>query len=185
MLLVHHTHHDRGTVPCDAAALYEYYYPLVLTFVRRRVADHMQAEDIAAQTFARALTALDRYEDRGRPPTAWLLRIATYVLIDDARRRRHETPLDDAMLWQLEARPSPEPAPEAWAERRESAAWLERHLATLTADQRHALWLRYGEDRAIADVATRIGRSPAATKQLLHRAVTALRAQIPAETGLW
>lgn len=53
-------------------------------------------------------------------------------------------------------------------------------LRTLPARQRAALWLRYCEDLAIADVARVLRCSDAAAKQLLLRARDSLRARLAA-----
>jgi RNA polymerase sigma factor (sigma-70 family) len=48
----------------------------------------------------------------------------------------------------------------------------------LPPDQREAIRLRYWQDASTAEIAERLGRSENATKQLLHRALTTLRARI-------
>lgn len=167
--------------PHTIDALYDRYYPIVFAFARRRTTDDMEAEDVAAQTFLQALGAWGRYEDRGRPIASWLLRIASGVIVDQARRRRREIPLDAALLAATEAISSPDAPPEERAERAERAAWLHGHLAALPADHRRVVWLRYGEDRALDDVARCLGRTPGATKQLLHRTLALLRTRLPVD----
>lgn len=161
----------------DFAALYTRHYAAVYAFAYRRTGDHMQAEDVAAQTFLQAFQALPRYEERGAPIAAWLLRIAANIITSRARRGGREVSLAAPPLPQE----SGEAGPAEWVERWERAAWLRAHLAALSADQRRALWLRYGEDRAMEEVAERLDRSPAA-KQLLYRGVVALRARLRDET---
>ena len=71
----------------DVAALYERYAAGVHAFVYRRTGDSILADDITAETFVRVLQAsIGRYEDRGLPVTAWLLRIATNAVVSHARR---------------------------------------------------------------------------------------------------
>lgn len=162
------------------AALYEGYYPLVLAYAHRRTGRLMDAEDVAAQTFLHAARALDRYEERGVPMEAWLLRIASSILADHARarKRRQDLGLDETYASLDDVRGSPHDGPDAWAERWDRALWLRGHLAALSAEQRQALWLRFGEDRPIDDVAAHLGRSPNATKQILYRTVKLLRARM-------
>lgn len=68
-----------------------------------------------------------------------------------------------------------------------SAAWpratsgepdLASALRKLPSNQRAALWLRYGSDLAIADVARILGVRESAAKQLLYRARAALRREL-------
>ncbi len=46
---------------------------------------------------------------------------------------------------------------------------------TLAASQFRVLWLRYGEDMDVADIARSVGKSRVAVSLLLHRARTNLR----------
>jgi len=152
----------RAARDSDFAQVYQRHYPAVFAFAHRRVGDRVGAEDVAAQTFLQALQAFPRYEDRGAPISAWLLRIAANVIAGQARRNPQEltlggTPVDEAMQGR-----QTEGDRDDWVDRR-------------------ALWLRYGEDRALEDVAGHVGRTPAATKQLLHRTLKTLRARMQTE----
>jgi RNA polymerase sigma-70 factor (ECF subfamily) len=142
----------------------------------------MLADDIAAETFLRAWQALPRYEERGRPLAAWLLRIAAHVAADEARRQRRLVTGRCGTDMVVPARAPPAAAgPEVLVERREQARWLQGHLAALAPLERSALWLRYGEERPVAEIAQRLGKSPGATKQVLHRALQRVRRQLQAE----
>ncbi len=158
-------------------ALYERHYQAVFAWAYRRCGDHARAEDIAAQTFVQALQAFDRYEDRGAPVAAWLFRIAANILAGAARRAQptFAFPTTDPGVEAMDDAPGPASLVEA----SDLAAWTRDLLATLPANQRRALWLRFGEDRAVREVAAEIGRTPNATKQLLHRAIKTLRAYVP------
>ncbi len=57
-------------------ALYERYVFRVFRHVYYLTNDTHMAEDLTAQTFLNALEAIHRYEVRGVPFLAWLLRIA-------------------------------------------------------------------------------------------------------------
>ena len=88
--------HAAQATPAAFGALYERYHPMIFRYALRCTHDRMQAEDIAAETFLRAMRALGRYEERGMPFSAWLFRIATNQLIQQSRRGRGITfqPLD-------------------------------------------------------------------------------------------
>jgi len=147
----------------------------------RRTGDRMCAEDVAAQTFFQALQADERYEERGAPVTAWLVRIAANVIYEQARRERRGPQVMPTTSCLAGWDRSPGDGSCGWAERVERRAWIARHLATLSRDERRVVWLRYGEDWALDAIATEIGRSPGATKQTLHRAIKALRARLAAD----
>jgi RNA polymerase sigma-70 factor (ECF subfamily) len=138
---------------------------------------------MTAQTFERALVAIARYEHRGRPFSSWLLRIAGNLVVDRYRRR------GGVHLTYLGTDPIPEPLhghaegdlPSRLVEQWEEAGRLLAHVAALPADQRQAITLRYWEDRSVPDVASRMGRSEGAVRQLLHRGIKSLRVCLESE----
>ncbi len=67
--------------------LYLRFAPNVYGFARGMLRDEHEAEDVTQQVFARLMTALAGYEDRGAPFSSWLLRIAHNQAIDHIRRR--------------------------------------------------------------------------------------------------
>ena len=161
--------------------IYDLYLRRIYAFCLAHSATREEAEDLTAQTFERALGAIGRYQEHGVPFSSWLLRIAANLAADRARRGGRITLLGDAPPPEEDPSRSGQVGPEGWAERWERAAWLRDHLATLPEDQRQAVRLRFLEDQAVRDVATRMGRSEGAVKQLLHRALTALRGRIHQE----
>ncbi len=161
--------------------IYDLYLRRVYAFCLAHSGGKEEAEDLTAQTFERALDAIDRYQERGVPFSAWLLRIAANVAVDRARRGGRITLLGDQSPPEQDASRSAQLGPEHWVERWERAAWLCAHLATLPEDQRQAIRLRFLEDQAVREVAARMDRSEGAVKQLLHRALTALRGRIHQE----
>jgi RNA polymerase sigma-70 factor (ECF subfamily) len=152
----------------DAAsfgALYEDNFDIVYSYVAQRVPNRAEAEDLTSIVFERALAALPRYEWRGIPFAAWLLRIAR-----NEAARQH-------------ARPTAEPLTEDQAteadelEDAERRALVFRLLRALPADQRRVLTLRFGHDQSVRQVATALGKTEGAVKQLQHRGLETLRRQ--------
>lgn len=80
------------------AELYEQNFERVYAFVARRVRERAVAEDLTSEVFHRALETLPRYEWRGVPFAAWLLRIARNAVNDH---------------WQRAGREQGQPSPEA------------------------------------------------------------------------
>src|SRR5437867_11952616 len=83
--------------PSRFADLYTQNFYRVYAYVVRRVGDRRQAEDLTADVFHEALAGIRRFEWRGAPFAAWLLRIASRILAD---------------YWQRSGRESGNPAPE-------------------------------------------------------------------------
>src|SRR5262245_41547511 len=78
------------------AELYARHFDRVYAFAVTRTESRGDAEEVTAETFARALRNLGRFEWRGVPFSAWLLQIAARAAADQYRRRRREAPLDAA-----------------------------------------------------------------------------------------
>lgn len=153
--------------------LYDLYLPRVYAFCRKYSRTREDAEDLTAETFEKALGAISRYEDRGQPFSAWLLRIAAHTVIDRARRSTNATLSHHELAWLRE---------DSLLQEWEEAYWLHMHIARLPLDQREAIYLRFYEDQRIAEVGRRMGRSEGAAKQLLRRALKALHLRITEET---
>ncbi len=68
--------------------LYLRYADNVYGYVCSIVRDEHEAEDVTQQIFAKLLTAIDRYEPRQVPFSAWILRVAHNAAIDHVRMRR-------------------------------------------------------------------------------------------------
>src|SRR5579872_6460598 len=77
--------------PSRFAELYEENFFRVYAYVSRRVGDRHQAEDLTSDVFREALADIARFEWRGAPFLAWLLRIASRLIADHYRRSGRET----------------------------------------------------------------------------------------------
>jgi RNA polymerase sigma-70 factor (ECF subfamily) len=72
--------------PARFEELYDRYVGRVYGFVSRRVGNRAAAEDITSAVFEQALVNLPKFEWRGAPFSAWLIRIAANALTDHWRR---------------------------------------------------------------------------------------------------
>lgn len=157
------------------APLYLAHYPSILAHIHRRTGDAHAAQDIAAETFIRAMNGLARYQPRGLSFRHWLLRIATNetnrFLHRAARRRVHE---HAAGRTDAATRASP-PASEA-AEHVQSA------LLKLSTDHQTVIALHYFESLSVDDMARVLGCRVGTVKSRLSRARAALAELLGSET---
>ncbi len=155
--------------PAHFAELYELNFERVYAFIVSRVRDRDAAEDLTADVFHRALASLNRFEWRGAPFAAWLLRIAANSIVDRSKRVAREVPsIDDP----------PDPGAEPDLEVIEHRAQLFRLVDQLPADQRQVIFERFVEQKSIREVAQHLKRSEGAVKQLQFRALEKLREQM-------
>ena len=154
--------------PARFEDLYDRYVHRVYGFVSRRVGNRAEAEDITSAVFEQALSSLPRFEWRGVPFAAWLIRIAANALADHWRRAAREA-----------GEPSPEAVPHAGemaaVERRAMLFQLVERLPDL---QRRVIEQRFGEEKSIREIAAALGRSEGAVKQLQLRALENLRKEM-------
>lgn len=143
----------------------------VFAYLVRRVRDPSLAEDLTADTFERALARIGKFEWRGAPLRAWLLRIADRAATDWLRRAHRrpmaELPPDDL----LPNRPSAEQG----AVRRERNAQIVEAINVLPAAQRQVVLMRLGEGVGHAEIARRLGRSEGAVRMLYTRGLRRVR----------
>lgn len=134
----------------------------------RMLGDSAEAEDAAQETFLRAYTKLDTYQ-QSRKFSSWLLSIASHYCIDRLRRRRFQmVSWDDLPPWRW--LPATEPQPEEVTLSRERQAALRDLLAELPADYRAAIILRYWHDMSYDEIADTLDTTISAIKSRLFRA---------------
>jgi RNA polymerase sigma-70 factor, ECF subfamily len=149
--------------PFSFESLRAQYLDAVYAYAKRRLSRE-DAEDATAETFQAAIDNLHRL--KGQDPRLWLLGIARRKVSDVLRRRsrRREVPLEEEL-------------PAAGGKsvvQAEADGKLRQIVAGLPKAQREALMLQHLEGLSIAEIATVMGKRPAAANSLLQRA----RAQI-------
>ncbi len=154
--------------------LYERHFDRVYAYASRRLGNRSAAEDVTSEVFHHALANLPKFEWRGAPFGAWLMRIAANALADRWRRLAHEQGSESAGECV-----SPEPSPEEI----ELRAQLFRLVDELPDDQRRVVRLRFAHEKSIREIATAMGRTEGAVKQLQFRGLAALRAEVSKVAG--
>jgi len=159
--------------PSRFAELYEYNFERVYVFVSRRVHERQVAEDLTADVFHKALANLPGFDWRGVPFAAWLLRIAANVINDHWKRSAREELLEDP----------PEASNDVTIEEVERRAQLFRMVEDLPPEQRRVIGMRFAEGKTIREIASELGRSEGAIKQLQFRGLETLRTQLGEKNG--
>jgi len=161
----------------------------------RRIAARAAASDIVQQTFLEACRSFPQFAGRDtRELVAWLQRILDHKIAGAIRNHSQlqkrsvgrERSIDDSegggasLKQNLDANAS---SPSQKAIRGEDARRLAQALAVLPDDQREAVRLRHLEGWALADIAVRLARTPAATAGLIKRGMKALRRHLRSGEG--
>jgi RNA polymerase sigma-70 factor (ECF subfamily) len=135
-------------------------------YVRSIVRDDHDAEDVTQHVFAKLMTSLVKYDDRGTPFFAWLLRLARNVAIDHLRSSR-STP------WQEVLNPDDESPPDI-----DRRLTVRAALAALPKDQREVIILRHVVGLSPGEIADRVGRTESSIHGLHHRGRRALQREL-------
>lgn len=154
------------------AELYRLHHPRVIGFVFQRVNDRHLAEDLAADTFAKALVALPQLNYCGDGLNGWLITIARNLVTDYFRftRLRPVSPAPWPVMDRIDERTA-EAAPEATVVGR---AWLFAAITQLEPRLREVVVLRVLLDRSVQQTAAELGCHESKVKHGLRRALRQL-----------
>jgi RNA polymerase sigma-70 factor (ECF subfamily) len=147
--------------------LYVRYAHNIYGYVRSIVRDDHDAEDVTQHVFAKLMTVLQKYDERGVPFFAWLLRLAHNAAIDHLRGRR-ATPAEE--VFGADAR-----GDEEGMDRSQN---LRDALRTLPDEQRSVVLLRHVVGLTPGEIASAMGRSESSIHGLHHRGRRALQSEL-------
>lgn len=154
--------------------LYDEALPHVYGYLLARCGNRSLAEDLTAETFLAAITAIRR-PDTPALSVAWLIGVARHKLADHWRRAERE----ERGLRVLDGDPVVE---DPWDVTLDGIR-ARTVLAGLGAHHRAALTLRYLDGLPVGEVASLLGRTVHATEALLVRARNAFRRAYEGEEG--
>ena len=149
--------------PDRLAALFKAYHAPLVRFLTRRLGDRDEAEEIAQETFVRALKQETIASER-----SWLFAVASNLVRDEARRGARERKRHDLIRVREEAESSVEPEPTA-VEREEARAMARQAIEMLGERDREALLMRE-EGLGYEEIAEALGLSVASVGTTLSRA---------------
>lgn len=159
-----------SAMAADVGKLFELYYESLVRMLHRRTGDRDRAEDLAQETFARAVAA-PPYN-----PRPWLFAVALNLVREDGRRSVRQ----GRRLQLLKAEAADSPAPDQEFDRNERRDAVRSALAELTERDREALLLK-AEGFNYQEIAATLELAPGAVGTTLARArrrlVEAYRAQ--------
>jgi RNA polymerase sigma-70 factor, ECF subfamily len=146
--------------------LYTVYSNNIYGYVRSIVHDDHEAEDVTQHVFAKLMTTLVKYDDRGVPFFAWLVRLARNAAIDHLRSNRL-TPTEQVI------------DPNAtYGGDFDHAETVRTALASLPNEQRQVVFLRHVVGLTPGEIADRLGRSESSIHGLHHRGRRALQREL-------
>lgn len=151
--------------------LYLTYFPRVYRYILARTGNSHDAEDLAEEVFMRVLEAIDRFQWREAPFSAWLFRIAHNAVISQRRKetaRGKSGPLTDML-------PVDSAGPEELVENRLALNEVMQAAQKLPEAQRQVIAFRFGAGLSVAETAQAMGKGEGNVKVIQHKAIAKLR----------
>ncbi|HVP04594.1 MAG TPA: sigma-70 family RNA polymerase sigma factor [Dehalococcoidia bacterium] len=151
--------------------LYLTYFPRVYRYILARTGNSHDAEDLAEEVFMRVLEAIERFQWREAPFSAWLFRIAHNAVISQRRKdtaRGKSGPLTDGL-------PVDSAGPDELVENRLALNEVMEAAKRLPDAQRQVIALRFGAGLSVAETAQAMGKGEGNVKVIQHKAIAKLR----------
>lgn len=151
--------------------LYEAYIKKIYDFIYYKTLNKEVAEDLTSAVFVKAWDKMASF--RGESFAAWLYAIARHAVIDHYRQEQTTKDIEDC--WDI-------------ADHQDFIAQIDNNLrldsikealSSLKPAAREVLIMRFWLDLSFKEIAERSGRSEAAAKMMLARALRDIRGQLP------
>jgi RNA polymerase sigma-70 factor (ECF subfamily) len=157
----------------DFERLYSEHAVPLLRFLTYRTGDGVLAEDLVAETFERILRTRWRFDPRRGSEKTWVYTIALSRLQDHGRRRSAESRAIERSVAGAGVNPASD-----WEADIDDREMLEWALASLNADERECIALRYGADLTIPEIARVLRESRTTVHGRIYRGLRKLRQQL-------
>jgi RNA polymerase sigma factor (sigma-70 family) len=165
---------DERELATDFAVVYRAHLDAVLVFCYGRTQDAELAADLAAEVFASALVARDRYRAELGTVRQWLFGIAAHKATDAVRRGRVERRVQQRLgmgqiLWSEDDLERVE---------RIGRAAAPELMSELPGDQRRAVQARVLDELEYGEIARQIGTSEQVIRKRVSRGLATMRRRL-------
>lgn len=151
--------------------IYTLYFPAIYRYIRLRVDDMQQAEDLTSDVFLKMLRAFRGRNAPQKSLRGWLFKVARNRMVDHYGKVQHftTTTLEEWV-------PSGDDVnPEIQLMQTLSQEQARHAVQQLAFDQQEVIILRFGHALSVQETASIMGKSPSAIKSLQFRAIHNLR----------
>lgn len=154
--------------------VYSRYIRPIYAYIRRRVRNHHDAEDLTAQVFAQAFKHLEPSEPGTPELEGWLFTSARNATVNHAKRRRFRATVSIEELADSED----DTDLSNDVVEGENLDRLVEALGRLNEEQRRAILLRFVEQLPHSEIAEALGRTESSSRVLIHRTLADLRKEV-------
>lgn len=152
--------------------IYDLYAQKIFRFIKLKIQNQQQAEDVLQEVFIKAWRALPKFNTQGGYFSAWLYRIATNA-INDYFRQVYRTPQSVELTEEVNI--FQETTLEEKVTTKQELTKVKNALKKLPAQYQQILELRFIQDFSVKETAEILNRSNLTVRVLQHRALKKLR----------
>ena len=156
---------------CDFEQLYLDCYSRVYNYVRYRMADSDDAEDVVSEAFMLAARSFDRFDPTRAKFSTWVTTIAVNCMNSYYRKKRPAVAIDEV----------PEAAFEdhdEWHDDLSDRELVRELLGVLSPEERELVLLKYQEGLRNVDIAERLEMNASTVSTKLAHALTKMRVAV-------
>ena len=154
------------------AEIYDCFADRIFKFIRFRVQNREQAEDLLQETFLKAWRGMPSLRLEDLNFSAWLYKVASNT-VNDHLRKIYRTPETLELFDELEIASSDSPEKSLMIE--SEIAAVRKAMQNLMPQYSEILELRFVRDFSLEETAKILGKSNLAVRLLQHRALKQLR----------
>lgn len=147
--------------------IYNLYYQKVKSYIRGKVSNAQDVEDLASDVFLKVYEKLDRFDDSKASLSTWIYTITRNTVIDHYRTQKKFTPLDESY-------PAEDNVDGALLQE-EMIESLATQLEKLDKRAQKIVILRYFHEKTLKDIAQQMELSYSYVKVLHNQALNDLR----------
>jgi len=172
--LVDRSVHD----PAAFADVYDYYFPRIYKYIRYRIGDPHEAEDLTSRVFELVIAKIDSYQKDKAPFSRWIFTIAHNTLTDYIRLQKRNKVVSLELMGQIACT---DDSPVDNLIRREKLDKLLKVLTKLSDRERDLIGLKFAAGLTNVAISEITGLTKSNVAVIIYRAVKRLRAELSAE----
>lgn len=154
-------------------SLYDKYVKKIYDFIYFKTFHKETAEDLASQTFLKAVENVQKFNPDKGTFSSWLYCIARNTVIDYYRTHKVEANIED--IFDL----AEENDILGDLDRKANLEKVKSHLAGLTPEQREVLIMRVWQEMSYLEISEVLGKSEESCRVLFSRTLMKLKQEIP------
>lgn len=154
------------------AQIFDRFYKRIYNYIRYRIGNAYEAEDLTSQVFEQVLRKYDTFRPEKAPIEVWLFSIAHHAVADYYRKHKRNMWFSLDKVKELVSR---RPTPEEASLRNETHNELLAALATLGDRERNIIAMRFAANLKNREIASLLGLSENNVGIIVYRSLRQLR----------